>query len=211
MESKPRSKRDRETRLMIALAAVMLALPLGAWRAAAALRRTDPTGERLAEAIDCICSLPYAFSPCHRCSLADNAIGTCRTYVAAQTMFKRVDWDGDGELEYAADFTDLHNQLDGSGEPIWLIDSAFASAKGTDGQPKHGYLFQEMKTIAGRPIDWAKECALCAIPSVYGRTGYRTFIVGVDGTVFGLDQGEDGTFVDDYPADPPAEGWIIAE
>ena len=70
--------------------------------------------------------------------------------------------------------------------------------------------FEDMTTIGGRPIDWEKDFALCATPAVYGQVGYRTFIVMTNGTIFGKDLGG-SEFVDDYPADPCAEGWIIAE
>ncbi len=149
----------------------------------------------------------------HRCppSLETNAVGSARAYAEAQTMYKRNDWDGDGQLEYATDYTRLNTELDGSGIPIDLIDPAFVAAKGYSGTPKHGYLFKEMSTIGGEPIDPEGDFALCAIPATYARTGYRTFIVSTDGTVFGQDLGPGGTFVDDYPTDPTAEGWIIAE
>jgi type II secretory pathway pseudopilin PulG len=146
-----------------------------------------------------------------RSSLETNAVGSCLTYAAAQTMFQRNDWDGDKVLEYADDLSALCNTPDSSGNPISLIDTAFASAKGPGGLPRHGYLFQEMTAIAGQPIDWTTDFALCAVPAVYGRTGYRTFIVKTDGTVYGKDQGPGGTFVTDYPADLVSEDWIIAE
>jgi hypothetical protein len=144
-------------------------------------------------------------------SLDTNAIGSVRAYCSAQSMYKRNDWDGDGELEYAEIPAELTTQVDGAGTPIELMDRAFAAAQGVYGVPKHGYIFRAMAYIDTERIDWKKDFALCAIPAVYGRTGYRTFIVSTSGTVFGKDQGEGGTFVDDYPADPDAEGWIIAE
>ncbi len=146
-----------------------------------------------------------------RSSLETNAVGSMRAYCAAQSMFHRNDWDGDHTLEYAEDYTLLSTQKDGTGQPIQLIDAAFAAAKGAGGVPKHGYVFREMKTIGGQKIDWVNDFALCAIPAQYGRTGYRTFIICTNGTVFGKDQGAAGKFVDDYPADPSAAGWIIAE
>ena len=69
-------------------------------------------------------------------------------------------------------------------------------------------------------IDWVNDFGLCAAPSVYGRTGYRSFIVCTNGTVFGKDivTGQPPTFAEDadmdnYPADPSAAGndWTIAE
>jgi hypothetical protein len=144
------------------------------------------------------------------CGLETNAVGSCRAYAEAQTMYKRNDWDGDGKLTYAASFPLLNTTADANGTPIQLLDSAFATAT-SPAMPKHGYYFVNMKTIGGRKIDWANDYALCAAPAVYGRTGYRTFIVSTNGTTFGKDLGPEGKPVEDYPADPMAEGWIIAE
>jgi len=144
-----------------------------------------------------------------RSSLETNAVGSCRAYAEAQTIFKRNDWDGDGVLAYAKDFKELHSTKDGQGNPIQLIDAAFAAAADKD-HPKHGYYFVNMKTIGGKAIDWKNDFALCAVPAVYGRTGYRTFIINTNGTVFGKDLGA-STAVEDYPAEPQKAGWIIAE
>jgi type II secretory pathway pseudopilin PulG len=146
-----------------------------------------------------------------RGSLETNAVGSCRAYCSAQTMYKRNDWDGNGVMEYAVPYTKLSTQPDSGGMPINLIDAAFAAANGPNGMPKHGYRFQDMKTIGGSAIDWTSDYGLSALPAVYGRSGYRSFIVATNGTVFGLDQGSAGGFVQDYPAEPMANGWILAE
>ncbi len=145
-----------------------------------------------------------------RTSLETNAVGSCRAYAAAQTMFHRNDWDGNGVLEYAPDFTALYSTKDAAKTPIDLIDAAFAAARGPKGPPKHGYVFYNMKTIGGKKINWVDDFALCAVPAVYRRTGYRTFIINTNGTVFGMDTGGNKP-VFDYPANLVAAGWIIAE
>jgi hypothetical protein len=142
------------------------------------------------------------------------ATGSMRAYASAQSMYRRNDWDGDTELEYATPFTRLSTELDGAGNPIQLIDAALAAATGgAEGGAKHGYVFRDMKTIGGKPIDWSKEYAFCAIPAVYGRTGYCTLIVTTDGTVWCKDRGEDGSpgFVNDFPRDPAKAGWTLSE
>ena len=146
-----------------------------------------------------------------KASLETNAVGSMRTYCSSQTMFKRNDWDGNGVLEYTKTFTALSTQLDANGESLQLIDAAFAAAKGKAGVPKHGYVFEDMKTIGGKKIDWTNDYALCGMPAAYGRTGYRTFIVWTNGTVFSKDLGAAGKFVTDFPKDPAKEGWLIAE
>jgi hypothetical protein len=146
-----------------------------------------------------------------RGALETNAIGSMRAYASAQTMYHRKDWDNDGMYEYATPFTKLCTQTDADGNPVMLLDASFAGAQGRSGTPRHGYVFQDMKTMGGSPIDWCNDYALCGIPSVYGRTGYRTFIVCTNGTVFSQDQGRGSGFVADYPSNPQAAGWIIAE
>jgi hypothetical protein len=103
-------------------------------------------------------------------------------------------------------------------------DGAFAkniAGGGSEG----GYCFADMETIAGKPIDWRRDFALCAVPATYGRTGSRTFVVKTDGRVWARDLGADlylleapllanrdrPHFVADFPADPEAEGWVDPE
>ncbi len=164
-----------------------------------------------------------------RGSLETNSVGSCRAYCSAQTMFHRNDWESNnappnvagtlGILEYAEDFRDLCETRDGNGDPINLIDSAFAAARDVGGIAKHGYVFLDQDDIAGNAIDWVNDFGLCGVPAVYGRTGYRSFIVCTNGTVFGKDIIMAGGVPDfaadagqlDYPADPQTDDWIIAE
>ncbi len=140
-----------------------------------------------------------------------NAIGSCRVFAQANTMFYRNDWRGSGTvgvLEYAFPFTLLGTQPDGRGQPIQLIDKAFSRATSPKSN-KHGYFFVDMLTIGGVRIDWVNDHGLCAIPAKYGGKTKRTFIVNTTGTVFGKDTG--GKPVFDYPNNPAAAGWVIAE
>jgi hypothetical protein len=192
-EAKQQARDRRETWVMSVIFGALLLLPLAAWGAV-----------RAAPAV-----LDGFFSHRTGGSLETNAVGSCRAYATSQVTYKRNDWDQDGKLTYAAPFTVLATQVDGTGTPIQLIDSAFAQAT-SPSTPKHGYIYRDMSTIAGQPIDWEKDFALCATPAVYGRTGYRTFIVKTDGTTYGKDLGS-AQFVSDFPADPAAAGWIVAE
>ncbi|MHC4914520.1 MAG: DUF2950 family protein [Planctomycetota bacterium] len=193
-EEKKKRRELRSALIMTGAMTGMLLLPLGALGVVKALSATERRT--------------------HSCG---NARSSMRSYVSAQSMYHRNDWEAlcpgpgtVGILEYARPYTWLNTQLDGGGVPIQLIDTAFAGAQGWNGAPKHGYLFRDMKTIAGEEVDWTKDFALCGTPSTYGRTGYRTFIVTTDGTVWVKDLGY-SDFVDDFPADPPAEGWVMAE
>ncbi|HOX08275.1 MAG TPA: DUF2950 family protein [Planctomycetota bacterium] len=146
-------------------------------------------------------------------------VASCRAYSMAQVMYKKNDWDGDKVLSYAApnanklsgpSFYVLYATPDPGGTPVGLLDGVMANAS-SPLAAKQGYYFTDMKTVGGQPINWVNDYALCASPAIYGRTGYRTFIVSTDGTVYGKDLGAGAPPPTDYPANPMAEGWIIAE
>jgi hypothetical protein len=176
----------REVWVMGLIFAGLLVLPLLAWGAVKLYQWNPPHGW-----------------PLHRCAggLETNAVGACRAYCEAQSIYRREDWGRNGKLEYADSLTRLRNAE--------IIDTAFAAATSPD-KAKHGYYFGDMSTIGGKLIDREKDFAFCATPAVYGNVGWRTFIVCTDGLVFGKDLGG-SELVDDYPADPCADGWIVAE
>jgi hypothetical protein len=136
-------------------------------------------------------------------SLELSAVEALRAYCKAQKEYRRVDHDDDGKLEYASSLDELAD--------LGLIPAEMADARGMKGTPYRGYLFREIKTIAGKPVDWQYDYALSAIPAKYGRTGYRTFIVSTNEFIMGPDRGRGAGFVDDYPENPVAEGWIIPD
>ena len=72
--------------------------------------------------------------------------------------------------------------------------------------PQEGYIFEKCRTIAGQAIDWKSEWAMSAKPEVYSPETRYTFIARGRLGVWGKDLGESRA-VDDFPADPQAEGW----
>jgi hypothetical protein len=166
----------------------LLLLPLAAWGSVPLVRG----------------ALNSAFGA-RTCDPESSAIGSCMSYAMAQTVYRRTDWDGDGRLTYAPRLAMLNAAPGRDGMPIRLIDASLAAATSPN-SPKQGYCFREMQTIGGRPIDWEKDFALCAMPEEYGLVGRFTFIVGTDGRILGKDLGR-AEFVADYPANPRAEGW----
>jgi len=153
----------------------------------------------------------YGMAP-HRHGGYDTAgAANARAYACAQTMYVMTDWDGDGKKEYAHPFTNLYVDASAGNKNLQLMDQGFYAAAGPAGVPKQGYLFRDCKTIGGKPIDWTTDYALCAVPAVYGRTGFSTFIISSDGRAYGKDLGAGATFVDDYPADPAKAGWVEAD
>jgi hypothetical protein len=138
-----------------------------------------------------------------RVSNESRVVAALRSYAGAQSAYVQKDWDGDGVRTYARNL----RQLGDAG----LIPEAMAAARGPAGVPYYGYLFLECKTIGKQPIDWKVDYGLCAVPAEYGRSGYRSFIVATNGTVFPKDQGQGGTFERDYPANPVTSGWFSCE
>jgi len=154
----------------------------------------------------------FACRRSQRTSQEENAVGNLRAYAQGQEIYRRVQnlrESGEGHQPYAHPFTVMYVPVECVGCPVQILDSAFAKAT-SPSTPKHGYYFVDMKTIGGKPIDWDKDFALCAIPAVYGRTGLRVFIVRTDGWVWGKDFGR-AVEVTDYPANPAEEGWQPAD
>ena len=85
----------------------------------------------------------------------------------------------------------------------------FSIAGSADGSEFGGYAFKELKTINGRPIDWSKEFAMCAIPvaNVEGGQGRRLFVITTDGIVWSRKAELGVGFVEDLPASPDRAGW----
>ncbi len=127
-------------------------------------------------------------------------------YSGAQSIYRRGSWDEAGPT-YATRLPDLHFQVDATGKQLNLIDASFAAASGVSGQPRQGYLFENMETIDGEPINWTEDFAICALPVDYGRGGRKTLVMRSNGAIWAKDQGPEGGFVTDFPSDPGREGW----
>lgn len=137
------------------------------------------------------------------------AVASCRAYIVGQMGYHDKDRDGDGELEYANPYT-VMAKTGTEGSRYNLISASFASARGAAGKPENGYVFMDMKSIAGKPIDWKSSFALCATPKIYGKTGVNTFMVTSGYMIWKKNLGC-SKFVEDVPADPAAEGWDLVK
>lgn len=84
------------------------------------------------------------------------AIGSLRTIVSAQAVFREGDRDGDGEYEYAASLSELARAK--------LIDPVLATGE------KHGYRFE---ILGADRFRWSAT----AVPVRPGRGGDRSFFV----------------------------------
>jgi len=146
------------------------------------------------------------------------AIAGLRAYLGAQGVFQSLDRYGKGKLVYA-------NRIDGTGFPdlfrvggplpgytpsdgteIKLIDLALARASSPQ-TAKAGYWFVDIvgDALTGKHYDYTKECGLCAVPAEYGETGFHTFVINTEGTVYKKDNG--GKPVTVFP-DVDMDGWV---
>jgi len=146
-------------------------------------------------------------------------VSRLHAYRDAQYAYHGKDRDNDGRPEYARDYSELVSFEAGpeksppsaeGGEEKVRVDQAFAAARGERGEPLHGYLFREMRTIWGIPINWDGDFAICAAPAKYGETGRKTYIMKTDGEVWAKDPGK-SRLLRDFPNDAEAKGWKKVE
>ena len=130
------------------------------------------------------------------------AVAALHTYASGQAVFHR------SQHAYATPFYRLCNFTMG-GEPIGLIDSAFAMAS-TSSRPRAGYWFQDISISRnGQPYVYAFDYGLGAVPASYNQSGLSTFIIDVQGTVYMKDIG--GVAATAFPSDPAASLWVKPE
>jgi hypothetical protein len=139
-----------------------------------------------------------------------SAIEACRTYVAAQREYFRLDRDEDEVQEYAQRivsspgkhdglYWDAASQADRSPLDGRLADSVLSAVRSGKRAPYHGYFFRILKAqgpaapggafsyvINGRMI---AGFGLVAWPAEWGRTGVMTFICNQQGKVYQADLG----------------------
>ena len=126
------------------------------------------------------------------------AIGACKTFASAEDTYRRVDYDGDGVLEYATSLQGLY----GSGS-INLVDRAFANAEaGPNATPKAGYFFKVLtaqgphapggvRSYLDANGDMTVGYALLAFPAAWDQTGRDSYIISGSGTIYQKDLGTD--------------------
>ena len=127
-----------------------------------------------------------------------------KTLIDAQANFMKADYDNDGK-DFCDTLAGLHDQVDASGNMIALIPSSLAAGA------MEGYTYSQMATYnANGGTDPKYGFAYCAVPTLYGDTGRRTYICHHPGETWYTDQGNsnpvtDWTWADD--AALAAAGW----
>lgn len=158
------------------------------------------------------------------------AVAACKTYVEAQDIYRRTDWEGEGVREYAQGLRGEHSLFEktyGAGDLV-LIDAAFANAEGLpgDAQPKAGYVFKVLtaqgpSAAGGRRSYLTSDrtgqhltegFALAACPASWDGTGRNTFLINQTGVVYQKDLGpETPELFKKMTEYDPDKTWVMPE
>lgn len=158
-------------------------------------------------------------------------------YVGVQADYRRVDWDGDGVMEFAASILSTPGARDGlywppePGAPESPVGDLFARAAAegyrlddveAEPEPFSGYYFRILtaqgENAPGGAFDYVVNGnmvgghAILAVPAAYGESGIMSFMVAENGLVLEADLGEDTlATATDIVAYDPGPDWRPVE
>lgn len=113
---------------------------------------------------------------------ATSAEKAMKTLVDAEKNFRTADYDGDGP-DFAYNLSQLHDQKNSAGKEIGLIPSRLANGE------KEGYSYNTLATYdTAGGTDPRYGFAYIAIPTQYGVTGRRSYVVNHTGEIFYKDR-----------------------
>lgn len=155
------------------------------------------------------------------------AVAYCKSYCTAQDIYRRIDYNKDGVLEYAQALSgdnSLFETKAGLGD-VAMIDRSFANAEGNPGKAistKAGYCFKILTKQGAKAPGGARDFienghmiygyALVAYPAKYGETTRITYIVNNEGIIYEKDIGtETHSIVEKMTEYNPDETWIVTE
>ena len=123
-----------------------------------------------------------------------SAAAACKAFAEAEELYRRIDHDCDGVLEYAQSLQELAR--------VGLLSQDFADAELENGleRPRNGYLFKVLTSQGPKATGGARHYitgtnmtlgyGLVASPAIYDGTGRDTFVISNNGTIFQKDRGE---------------------
>lgn len=149
------------------------------------------------------------------------AYAACKTYVYAQDLYFRTDWDNDRVKEYAQNGRGSFSLYEKSAQQgdLQLIDQAFADALASPGQvERNGYFFKILHRRGPNASGGAREFivngnmtqghALLAYPAHYGVTGVNSYMIDAAETIYYQDLGpETVTIANGIDAFDPDPTW----
>ena len=175
-----------------------------------------------------VISLPN-FQRSRSCGGETAAVASCKSYCTAQDIYRRIDYNKDGVLEYAQALSgdnSLFETKAGLGD-IAMIDRSFANAEGYSATavPKAGYCFKILTKQSAKAPGGAKNFienghmiygyALVAYPVHYdemARNNRNTFMVSNTGTIYEKDLGlETLSIIEKMTEFNPDETWVVTE
>ncbi len=122
------------------------------------------------------------------------------TLVDAEAIFYKTDYETDGK-DFSFNLANLHDQLDGNGQAIHLIDPALAAGL------KEGYRFGVCTTYNAAGDADVHGYAYYAVPEVYQHTGRKSYVVNHEGVMFYKDTGSNAV-VAAWPDPINDASWI---
>ena len=138
----------------------------------------------------------------------------------AQADFRANDRDGNQVQDFwIGDIAGLYALKGEDGEPIRLVSIGIAAADAhpvtdihlyTESAPISGYRYRSIRPAGVMGDRAPTRFAACSYPADYGATGTYTYIINEGNTIFKKDLGRGGG-VQEYPADPLAEGWTALD
>ncbi len=133
-----------------------------------------------------------------------------RAIAAAQSAYRKKDWDRDGEEEFAMFYVHLYSSVapDSEPVPVNLIPKRLAFAMGIS-RMLDGYYYKDMRqqeTASGARelLDYTRQWGVLAMPASKGRTGVLSFIACHDGAIYVTPRMYTELAI---PFDPARNGW----
>ena len=160
-----------------------------------------------------------------------SAIATVKTFGTSQELYKKIDWDANGTLEYAqnigpsggnGNLESLYlnvrtNTTTGLMNPAVIPAEIPSTGVMTGTTPKSGYVFfvqlgesfPSVKSYLNNKGYMMGGYAISAMPHQYSLSGISTFQMNSSGVIYSKDQGTN-TLIASYNTNP-ANKWTVAE
>jgi hypothetical protein len=155
-------------------------------------------------------------------------------YVAAQSLFRQTDHDGDGVMEFAAGilpsepgardglFWASGDSLMGELIAMASLDGYFDGEEDQEPEPFGGYYYRVLNSqgdaAPGGAMDYIINGnkiaghALLAVPSDYGNNGIHSFLISENGVLMEADLGEDSLDIaQEITAYNPDDVWTVVD
>ena len=165
------------------------------------------------------------------------AAAACKSFAAAEEIYRRTDYNTDGILEYSRNLRGNNSLLENASgaNDLGLVDGTFAGAEGTlfsggtggggfafpAPVPKAGYCFGVLTSQGSAATGGSRTYiqtgrmilgyAFSALPASWDNTGRETFTISNNGTIFQNDRGSAASVTHVTFFNPLAGTWVPTE